>query len=63
MKKDYSVFYLSVDGKHHIKVTVSAVSFFDACKSAKSFSKHAGMIIIGVIEENTLSQNFILSLS
>lgn len=51
MNINYIVFYFS------------AVSFFfDACKSAKAFSKRAGVIILGVIEEKTLSQNFILSL-
>jgi hypothetical protein len=55
MKKDYVVFYLSADGSYYDNFTVSAVSFSDACKSTKSFSKQSGLSIMGVVEEKTLS--------
>lgn len=63
MKRNYVVIYLSADGKYYNDYLVSSVSFSGACKSAKEFSKHAGVTIMGVIEEKTLSQNFISSFS
>lgn len=63
MYKNYVVFYLSADGAYYDNFTVSAVSFSGACKSAKAFSKQSGLSIMGVIEEKTLSQYFISSLS
>lgn len=63
MKKNYVVFYLSADGAYCDNFTVSAVSFSDACKSARSFSKQSGLSIMGVIEKKNLSRNFITSFS
>lgn len=56
-KKHYFVFYLLADGKYSNSFTISAVSFSDACKNANSFSKQAGVTILGVVEERALSDS------
>ena len=63
MSKNYVVFFISADGSYCDSFTVSATSFFYAYRSAKAFSKQSGLSIMGVVEEKTLSRNFISSFS
>lgn len=60
MKKKYYVIFLTSDGKYYNHSIVSATSFFDACKLAKSFSRETNLTIMGVIEDKTVTDNFIL---
>lgn len=61
MKKTYFVIYLTADGKCYNHSTVSAVSFAQVYKDAKSFSKYAGLTLMAIIEKETLLDNFNLS--
>lgn len=58
IKKKYSVICLSADGKYCEHFTISAVSFSDAYRTVKLFSKHSGLSIKGIIEEKILSDSF-----
>ena len=59
MSKNYVVFFTSADGSYRDSYVISAVSFSDACKSAKAFSKQSGLSIMGVIEKKTLMKTII----
>ena len=58
MKRTYFVIYLTADGKCYDHSTVSAASFAQAYKDAKSFSKNAGLTLMAIIEKETLLDNF-----
>ena len=60
MKNKYFVIFLTSDGKCYNHSIVLATSFFDACKRAKSLSKETNVTIMGVIEDQTITDNFIL---
>nr|DAW15121.1 MAG TPA: hypothetical protein [Microviridae sp.] len=60
MKKKYYVISLTSDGKCYNHSIVLATSFFDACKLAKSFSRATNLTIMGIIEDKTVADNFIL---
>lgn len=57
MKKEYIIICAFVDGKHYMRFTSLSASFSDACKTAKLFSKHSGLTVVGVIEQKILSDN------
>lgn len=60
MKKKYFVILLSSDGKYYNHSIVSATSFADAYRHAKSFSRETNLTIMGIIEDKTITDNFIL---
>ena len=60
MKKKYYVIFLTSDGKYYNHSIVLATSFSDACRRAKSLSKEENLTIMGVIEDKTVTDNFIL---
>lgn len=60
MKKKYFVIFLSSDGKYYNHTFTLATSFSDACKRAKSLSREMNMTIMGIIEDQTKNDNFIL---
>lgn len=60
MKKKYYVIFLSSDGKYYNHSMMLATSFSDAYKRAKSLSRDANLTIMGIIEDKTVTDNFIL---
>lgn len=60
MKKKYFVIFLSADGKHYNHSIASATSFSDAYKHAKLLSREVNWTIMGIIEDKTVTDNFIL---
>lgn len=60
MKKKYFVIFLSSDGKYYNHSITLATSFSDAYKRAKSFSRETNLTIMGIIEDKTMTDNFIL---
>nr|DAR43198.1 MAG TPA: hypothetical protein [Microviridae sp.] len=60
MKTKYFVIFLTSDGKYYNHSIVLATSFFDAYKRAKLLSKETNSTIMGVIEDKTVTDNFIL---
>ena len=60
MKKKYFVIFLSADGEYYNHSITLATSFSDAYKRAKSLSREMNLTIMGIIEDKTKTDNFIL---
>lgn len=59
MKTKYYVIFLSSDGKYYSHSMTMATSFFGAYKRAKALSREANLTIMGIIEDKTVTDNFI----
>lgn len=54
MKKDFVIFYASVDGKLCDRTVIPAISLADAYKTAKLFCKTSGLTLMGVVKKTFL---------
>lgn len=57
MKKEYVIFYLSVDGKYYGHAIIMDISFAGVYKAAKLFCKKSGLNLTGIVEKQTFKDN------